>query len=163
MEVNDLTRRLTTAENRELMQELCPFPQLQLKLWLMKLRWGPTADKVISLATTFYSLFQLDKNRSIVYKNQQRQQPHKSIQTPLSYGTQQQDGVMPPQRVNFLNAYKVLSLSMLPTKTKETTFHILNRPIWTRKKTSNQVWEKIPHAFIVNHQNLRNTFCTLLS
>jgi hypothetical protein len=42
--------------------------------------------------------------------------------------------VMLPRRDTFLNAYKVLSLSLLPSKTKETTFQILNRTIWTQNK-----------------------------
>jgi hypothetical protein len=35
-------------------------------------------------------------------------------------------------RVTFLNAYKVLHMSLLPSKTKETMFQILNRTIWTQ-------------------------------
>jgi hypothetical protein len=36
--------------------------------------------------------------------------------------------------VNFLNAYKVLYMSLLPSKTKETVFQIPNRTIWTQNK-----------------------------
>ncbi len=91
---------------------------------------SPLLFKVTLPTFAGYSLFQLDKNISIVYKEQQRQWLHKSIQTPLSYGTCQRDGIMLPQRDTFLNAYKVLSFNMLLYKTKETKFQILNSTIW---------------------------------
>ncbi len=53
---------------------------------------------------------------------------------PPSYLTCLRDGLMLPRRDTFLNAYKILSLSLLPSKTKETTFQILNRTIWTQNK-----------------------------
>jgi hypothetical protein len=120
MEVDDLTGRLTTDENRALLADLALFPLLQhqLRLLIHSLRRSQTADKIVGLATKNCALFQL-YNISIVYKKQQTDRPHKSIQTPASYGTQQQDGITLPRRETFLNAYKVLSLSMLPSKTKE--------------------------------------------
>jgi hypothetical protein len=53
---------------------------------------------------------------------------------PPSYLTRQRDGLMLPRRDTFLNAYKILSMSLLPSKTKETTFQVLNRTIWTQNK-----------------------------
>jgi hypothetical protein len=41
---------------------------------------------------------------------------------------------MLPRRDTFLNVYKMLSMSLLLSKTKETTFQILNRTIWTQNK-----------------------------
>jgi hypothetical protein len=54
---------------------------------------------------------------------------------PPSYSTRQRDGLALPRRDTFLNAYKVLSLSLLPSKTKETTFQVLNRTVWTQNKS----------------------------
>jgi hypothetical protein len=54
-----------------------------------------------------------------MFKNGQKNRLHKSVQTPHSYGTQQQDGFVVLRRETFLNAYKDLSL-----KKKETTFQI---------------------------------------
>ncbi len=48
--------------------------------------------------------------------------------------TRQRDGITLPQNAMFINAYKVLHLSLLPSKTKETVFQILNRTIWTQNK-----------------------------
>jgi hypothetical protein len=56
------------------------------------------------------------------------------IQVPLSYSTRQRDGITLPQRVTFLNAYKVIHMPLLPSKTKETVFQILNRTIWIQNK-----------------------------
>jgi hypothetical protein len=67
-------------------------------------------------------------------KKQQQHLLHKAIQVPLSYLTCQRDGIILPQRITLLNAYKVLSMSLLPSKTKETVFQVLNRTIWTQNK-----------------------------
>jgi hypothetical protein len=53
---------------------------------------------------------------------------------PPSYATRQRDGLALPRRVTFFNTYKVLSLSLLPSKTKETVFQVLNRTVWTENK-----------------------------
>jgi hypothetical protein len=93
-------------------------------------------DKFVTPITTATSLFALDKNLSQIFKQQQRQKLHKTIQVPPSYTTRQRDGITLPQRATFINAYKVLHLSLLPSKTKETetVFQILNRTIWTQNK-----------------------------
>jgi hypothetical protein len=53
---------------------------------------------------------------------------------PPSYAKRQREGLALPRRDTFLNAFKVLSLSLLPSKTKETTFQVLNRTVWTQNK-----------------------------
>jgi hypothetical protein len=65
-----------------------------------------------------------------------------------------------PRKGTFLNAYKVLSLSMLPSKMKETTFWVLNRTIWIRNKAFKSGLTPYPtvHAEDVKHQNLWNIF-----
>jgi hypothetical protein len=54
---------------------------------------------------------------------------------PPLFRTKQRDGITQLRLETFLNAYKVLSLSMLPSKMKESTLQILNRTIWTRNMT----------------------------
>ncbi len=98
------------------------------------MRRAPVVDKFVSPITTATSLFLLDKNLSQVHKQQQRHKLHKLIQVPPSYTTRQRDGIMLPQRATFMNAYKILHMSLLPSKTKETVFQILNRTIWTQNK-----------------------------
>jgi hypothetical protein len=136
LEVNDLTGRLTVDENVALLTRLANFPHLQHKLRLLirSMRRAPVVDKFVSPITTATSLFLLDKNLSQVHKQQQRHKLHKLIQVPPSYTTRQRDGIMLPQRATFINAYKILHMSLLPSKTKETVFQILNRTIWTQNK-----------------------------
>jgi hypothetical protein len=99
-----------------------------LRLLIHSFRRAPVVDKFVTSTTTASSLFCLDKNLSQVYKKQ-RHKLHKTIQVPPSYSTSQRDGITLPQRVTFLNAYKVLHMSLLPSKTKETVFQVLNRTI----------------------------------
>ncbi len=136
LEINDLTGRLTTYENRALFEELAIFPHLQhkLRLFVRVFRRGPIVDKLVCPVTAASSLFLVEKNLSQIFRQQLRHQLHKKIDMPLSYLTRQRDGLMLPRRDTFLNAYKVLSMSLLPSKTKETTFQILNRTIWTQNK-----------------------------
>jgi hypothetical protein len=63
MEVDEPTGRLSTDENRGLMQELVTHSLLQHKIQLLiqSLRFGLTADKHVGLSTTGFSLFQLDR------------------------------------------------------------------------------------------------------
>jgi hypothetical protein len=136
LEVNDLTGRLTVDENDALLTRLANLPHLQHKLRLLirSMRRAPVVDKFVTPITTATSLFALDKNLSQIFKQQQRYKLHKTIQVPPSYTTRQWDGITLPQRATFINAYKVLHLSLLPSKTKETVFQILNRTIWTQNK-----------------------------
>jgi hypothetical protein len=136
LEVNDLTGRLTVDENAALLTGLANFPHLQHKLRLLvrSMRRAPVVDKFVTPITTATSLFLLDKNLSQVYKQQQRHKLHKLIQVPPAYTTRQRDGITLPQRITFLNAYKILHMSLLPSKTKETAFQILNRTVWTQNK-----------------------------
>ncbi len=128
--------RLTVEENRLLLADLSLHPNLQHKLRLLihSLRCAPVVDKFVTSTTTASSLFCLDKNLSQIYKQQQRHKLHKTIQVPPSYFTCQRDGITLPQQTTFFNAYKVLHMSLLPSKTKETVFQVLNRTIWTQNK-----------------------------
>jgi hypothetical protein len=58
LEVNDLTGHLTIDENRLLLTDLTPYPQLQHKLHLLihSLRRAPVVDKLVIQTTTARSL-----------------------------------------------------------------------------------------------------------
>jgi hypothetical protein len=136
LEINDLTGQLTTVENRALFEDLAAYPHLQHKLRLfVRVFWrGPIADKLNCQVTAASSLFLVEKNLSQIFRKQLRHQLHKKIDMPPSYATRWRDGLALPRRDTFLNAYEVLSLSLLPSKTKETTFQVLNRTVWTQNK-----------------------------
>ncbi len=97
-------------------------------------------DKFVTHTTTASSLFCLVQ----IFKQQKQHKLHKTIQVPPSYLTHQCDGITLPQRTTFLNAYKVLLMSLLPSKTKETVFKILGRTIWTQNKACKS--ERAPDA-----------------
>jgi hypothetical protein len=108
--------------------------QDKLRLLIRSMRRAPVVDKFVTQATTASFLFSLDGNLSQIFKQQQRHKLHKLIQVPPSYSTRQRDGITLPEKVTFLNVYKVLHMPLLPSKTKETVFQILNRTIWTQNK-----------------------------
>ena len=101
--------------------------------------------------TTCMMLFRLDKNLSIKYRKETRKKLHMNIQTPPSYGTRQRDDVILPEKNTFLNAYKILFLSIIPSKTKETTFQILNRTVWTQNKAFKSGRDDSPHCYRCEH------------
>ncbi len=72
LEINDLTGRLTTDENRALFEELAIFPHLQHKppLFVRVFRRGPIVDKLVSPVTAASSLFLVEKNLSQIFRRQ---------------------------------------------------------------------------------------------
>jgi hypothetical protein len=57
-----------------------------------------------------------------------------TIKIAPAYQTRRQDGVYYPTTETFNKAYNIIQLSSLPSKTKETSFQILNRTIWTNNE-----------------------------
>jgi hypothetical protein len=69
---------------------------------------------------------------SIKYRKQSRLDLDTSIGTAPVYATRQRDGVFYTSQKTF--TYKVIEIGSLPNKTRETSFQILNRTIWTNRK-----------------------------
>jgi hypothetical protein len=103
LEINDLTGRLTTEENRVLFEDLAVYPHLQhkLRLFVRVFRRGPIVDKLVCQVTAASSLFLVEKNLSQIFRQQLRHQLHKKIDMPPSYSTRQRDGLMLPRRDTF--------------------------------------------------------------
>jgi hypothetical protein len=80
-------------------------------------------------------LAQLDVNFSRRYRIKNREILDTEIGVAPSYRTRIRDGlaVRPSQR-DFTNAYTILRLPLITSKTRETAFQILNRTIWTNNK-----------------------------
>jgi hypothetical protein len=55
--------------------------------------------------------------------------------TPPAFSTRERDEVNVPERQTFVDAFKVLSLPYMSSKTKEFAFQILNRTIWNNNKS----------------------------
>jgi hypothetical protein len=54
---------------------------------------------------------------------------------PPAFGTRERNGDYVPEQQTFIDAFRVLSLPYMSSKTKETAFQILNRTIWTNNKS----------------------------
>jgi hypothetical protein len=134
--INELTGKLDRSENLTLAQRLLHLPLLRHKLQLLrnKLLTKNFTDKMSIAVTTLALLFRKDQNISQKLKKTLKCNLHASMKTPPAFGTRERDGVYVPERQTFKDAYHVLSLPFLSSKTKETAFQILNRTIWTNNK-----------------------------
>jgi hypothetical protein len=134
---NDLTGMLDRTENVELFERFQQHPLLQHKLRLLaaQLRGNNFLDKTSVGVTTLALLFRKDQNISQKYKKILRHTLHATMGTPPAFSTRERDNVYVPERQTFLDAFRVLSLPYLSSKTKETAFQILNRTVWTNNKS----------------------------
>ena len=126
-------------DNRVLFDQLNlhhPSLHFKLKLICRNLRACrlPRASAFPSPITTAQAQTQQDAKLSIKYRKQARMDLDKSIGIAPAYITRQKDGVYYPSEKTFNDAYKVVDIGCLPAKTKETSFQILNRTIWTNRK-----------------------------
>jgi hypothetical protein len=111
-------------------------PDIWRKLrWLTgTLRRNQRLNTFPSPVTTAYSLMQLDSKPSSKYRKETRVMIDKAINTAPAYDTRIRDGVYYPHRNIFTDAFRVMEISAMPSKTKETSFQVLNRTIWTNNK-----------------------------
>jgi hypothetical protein len=79
-------------------------------------------------------MIRADRHLSQVYRKAKAEQARRDIQTAPAYATRIRDGIYHPDEGTFQDAYKVLDIPELPSKTKESAFEVLNRTIWTNNK-----------------------------
>jgi len=137
-ETND---NMTTSEEEkvELFEHLDQHhPSLSNKLkWIRRNLRDTRLTRTHAYPTSFttgQAQIQQDSKLSIKYRKQSRQDLDASIGTAPAYATRQRDGVFYPSPKTFTDAYKVIEIGSMPNKTKETSFQILNRTIWTNRK-----------------------------
>jgi len=94
----------------------------------------PERDKFAVAETTGSLLLKGDKHLSQLHRLNVANKLSQQIGTAPSYQTRVRDGVYHPDRQTFTDAYKVLNLAIIPSKTKEVAFEILNRTVWTNNK-----------------------------
>jgi hypothetical protein len=97
----------------------------------------------VSLVTTRYSLFWLDKNISLIYKNQQRPRLYKTIQTPPT----QQDGIMLPERTHFSMPTKSFPLIGCLPKQKKNHYKPSKEQSGCETRPTNQAWLQTQYLF----------------
>jgi hypothetical protein len=133
--INDLTGTIDRTENADLIEAI-PMPILRHKLreLFRMLKNLPRIGKTHVATTTGEYLFRQPRNLSSIFKKILRQQLDQEIVTAPAYKTRTRDQVYVPEERTFNDAFKVLRMSMIPSKTKETIFQILNRTVWTNNK-----------------------------
>jgi hypothetical protein len=148
-EINELTGMLDKAENIMLLQRLQQYPLLRHKLQLLRaqLLTNSFTDKTSIAVTTLALLLRKDQNISQKYKKIVRHNLHVSLKIPPAFSTRERDGVYVPERQTFKDAFGVLSLPFMSSKTKETAFQILNRTIWTNNKAFKSGMHTSPLCF----------------
>ncbi len=128
---------LDRAENDVLAGRLQQDPLLRHKLHLLtgQLRNHSFLDKTSVPVTTLALLFRKGHNISQTYKKLLRHSLHQTMGSPPAFGTRERDGIYVPERQTFIDSFRVLSLPYMSSKTKEVTFQILNRMVWTNNKS----------------------------
>jgi hypothetical protein len=132
-----LSGRIDKSISPEVMNSLAPYPMLQhkLKSLVQALLKQPFHNKYSCPRSILAILANLDINLSQRYRIKNRELLDTAIGVAPSYHTRIRDGlaVRPSQR-DFTNAYNILRLPTITSKTRETAFQILNRTIWTNNK-----------------------------
>jgi hypothetical protein len=132
-----LSGRIDKSASTELLASLAPYPALQHKIQIFTRAFlqQPFHNKYSCPQTNLTSIVNLDTNLSRRFKLKCREILDTSIGVAPAYRTRIRDNlaVRLTQRM-FNNAYHVLRLPALTSKTRETAFQILNRTIWTNKK-----------------------------
>jgi len=91
-------------------------------------------DKYILTLTTGSLLVKGEKHLSQLHRKSNAKQLLAEIQIAPSYASRARDGVYRPDEKTFKDAYKIVDIPELPSKTKESAFEVLNRTIWTNNK-----------------------------
>jgi hypothetical protein len=132
-----LSGRIDKAISQEVLTSLAPYPMLRhkLKTLVQSLLKQPFHNKYSCPRSNLATLAKLDVNLSRRFRVKNRELLDTTIGVAPSYQTRIRDGlaVRPSQR-DFTNAYSILRLPTITSKTRETAFQILNRTIWTNNK-----------------------------
>jgi exonuclease III len=133
------TGTLSRTINHELISRLSTnHPWMRIKLQTLAAEINkkkhPIQDKFSLSRTSGSLLVKGDKHLSQINKKINSKKQTEKIITAPSYQTRIRDHVYRPDIDTFHQAYKILDLPWIPSKTKEIAFDILNRTIWTNNK-----------------------------
>jgi hypothetical protein len=144
-----LTGRIDKAISPEVMNSLAPYPMLRhkLKALVQALLKQPFHNKYSCPRSNLAILTNLEINLSRRYRIKNRELLDAATGVAPAYHTRIRDGlaVRPSQR-DFTNAYNILHLPAITSKTRETAFQILNRTIWTNNKAFKSRMRPDPHC-----------------
>ena len=136
---NEETGQLSRTVSREMLEGIATtHPWLELKLRTLAAEINkkkfPILNKYVCRMTSGALLVRGEKHLSQIHKKNISEQITKKIGIAPAYQTRIRDNVYVPDKATFHAAYKVLELPWIPSKTKQTSFEILNRTIWTNNK-----------------------------
>jgi hypothetical protein len=144
-----LSGRIDKVISPEVMNILAPYPVLchKLKGLAQALLKQPFHNKYACPRSNLAILANLDINLSRRYRLKNREILDSVIGVAPAYHTRIRDGlaVRPSQR-DFTNAYGILRIPTITSKTRETAFQILNRTIWTNNKAFKSRMRPDPHC-----------------
>jgi len=131
---NNLTGQINTAEDTtypDLLAQRHPWTIIKCKALRRELagRGGHLPPPPCSFSTAIASL-----KFSGLYRKLKRAKINDLIKAPPSYITRQKDGLSVPSLSEYMSGYKRIFGMGLPSKTLETSFHVLNRQTWTNNK-----------------------------
>jgi hypothetical protein len=107
----------------------------KLKALVQSLLKQPFHNKYTCSRSSLAILTNLDINLSRRYRTKNRELLDTAIGVAPAYQTRIRDGLaVRPSQTDFTNAYNILHLPAITSKTRETAFQILNRTIWTNNK-----------------------------
>jgi hypothetical protein len=132
-----LSGRIDKSISPEVMNSLALYPMLQhkLKALMQSLLKQLFHNKYSCPRSNMAILTSLDINLSRRYRIKNREILDTVIGVAQSYHTRIRDDLaVRPSQQDFTNAYNVLRLPTITSKTRETAFQILNRTIWTNNK-----------------------------
>jgi hypothetical protein len=132
-----LSGRIDKSVSPELMNSLSQYPALQhkIRIFVRAFSQQPYHNKYVCPRTNLAILANQDNNLSRRYRLKCRELLDESIGVAPAYQTRIRDGIaIRPSRRAFTNAYSLLRLPLITSKTRETAFQILNRTIWTNNK-----------------------------
>jgi hypothetical protein len=114
---------------------LYPVLQHKLKVFMRALLHQPFYNKYSCVCSNLAILANLDINLSRIYRLKTHELLDTFIGVAPAYHTRIRDNLaVCPTQWGFTNAYSILQLLTLTSKTRETAFQILNPTIWMNKK-----------------------------
>jgi hypothetical protein len=132
-----LSGRIENSVSTELMNNISQYPMLQHKIrtFVRAFSHQRYHNKFMCPRTNLAMMINQDTNMSRSYRLKCRDLLDESIGMAPAYQTRIRDGIAirPGQRA-FTNAYNLLRLPLIASKTRETAFQILNRTTWTNNK-----------------------------
>jgi hypothetical protein len=150
----------------DLLTSLQPYPALRHKLTLFAQGFQrmPFRNKYANSRSTLASMMQLDTNMSRRNKLLCRSILDDEIKVAPAYHTRIRDNIqIRPTLQIFNNAFHLLRLSSLTSKTRETAFQILNRTVWTNNKAFKSRMRDNPNCERCGHpETMEHMICECL-